>query len=157
MVHKADRTARLQNPKLWPPRRVDALYHASRNVEAVQHEPARLEVEAVVLPWHSSWVRVRVRVNPRERERDTTIRTPFVSHRLALTRYCYYQHCMVYSIHTGGGRGSCILSNERAMVLYQGRQCRWAGGMKGWVIRAQQSQSKRISCQGQRTGTCRCE
>jgi len=68
---------------------------------------------------------------------------------LALTQYCYYQYCIMYSIHTGGGRGSCILSNERAMVLYQGRQCRWAGGMKGWVIRAQQSQSKRISCKGQ--------
>jgi len=57
---------------------------------------------------------------------------------LAFTRYCYYQYCMVYRIQTGGRKVSRILSNNRATVLHQGRQCRWAGGMNGWLIRAQQ-------------------
>ena len=47
---------------------------------------------------------------------------------LALTRYCYYQFCLVSSIQTGGRWGSRILPNNRAIVLYQGGQCRWAGG-----------------------------
>jgi len=47
--------------------------------------------------------------------------------RLVFTRYCYHQHCMVYSIQTGGRRGSRILSNNRAIVLHQDGQCRWAG------------------------------
>jgi len=59
--------------------------------------------------------------------------------------YCYC-HCMVYSIQTGGRWGSRILPNNRAIVLHQGGQCRWAGGVKGWLIRAQQPRSKRISC-----------
>jgi len=56
---------------------------------------------------------------------------------------------MVYSIHTGGRKGSRIQLNHRAIVLHQGGQCRWAGGMKGWLIRAQSALSKRISCEGQ--------
>jgi len=72
---------------------------------------------------------------------------------LAFTRYCYYQYCMVCSIQTGGRKGIRILANSREIVLHQGGQCRWAGGMKGWLILAQQPRSKRISCQGQvRTG-----
>jgi len=56
---------------------------------------------------------------------------------------------MVYSIHTGGRKGSFIRSNNRAIVLQQGGQCRWAGEMKGLLIRAQQPRSKRKSCKGQ--------
>jgi len=52
----------------------------------------------------------------------------------------------------GVGRGG-ILPNSRAMVLYQGGQCRWSRGMKGWLIRAEKPRSKRISCKGQAT-TC---
>jgi len=37
---------------------------------------------------------------------------------------------MVYSIQTGGREGSRILSNNCAIVLHQGKQCRWAGGVK---------------------------
>jgi len=61
-------------------------------------------------------------------------------HPLAFTRYCYcyYQSCIVYSIQTEGRKASRILSNNRAILLHQGGQCRWAGGMKGWLIRAQQ-------------------
>ena len=68
---------------------------------------------------------------------------------LAFTRYCFYQYCMVYSIHTGVWKGSRILSNNRAIVLHQGGQCMWAGGVKGWWIRAQQPRSKKISRKGQ--------
>jgi len=68
---------------------------------------------------------------------------------LAFARYWYYQKCVVYSIHTGGRKGSRILSNNRATVLEQGGQCRWTGGMTGWLIRAQQPRRKRISCKGQ--------
>jgi len=54
---------------------------------------------------------------------------------LALTRYCYYQYCMVYSIDTGGRKGSRTPSNNRAIILHQGGQCRWARGMKhGWFV-----------------------
>jgi len=67
---------------------------------------------------------------------------------LAFTRYCYYQYCMVYSIQTGGRKGSRILTNSCALVLHQGGQCRWAGGLKGWLILARQPRSKRISCKG---------
>ena len=55
----------------------------------------------------------------------------------AFARYLFYQYCMVYSIRTGGRKGSLILSNSRAIVLHQGVKCRWAGGMIGWLIRAQ--------------------
>jgi len=55
----------------------------------------------------------------------------------AFARYCYYQYCMVYSIQTGGRKGSLILCNNHAIVLHQGGPCRWAWGMKGWLIRAQ--------------------
>ena len=50
---------------------------------------------------------------------------------LPFTRYCYYQYCMMYSIHTGGRKGSRILSNKGAILLHQGGQSRWAGGRKG--------------------------
>jgi len=59
-------------------------------------------------------------------------------------RYCYYQYCMVYNIHMGGRKASRILSNNRAIVLHQGGQCRWAGGMKGWLIRARQPRSRKV-------------
>jgi len=71
--------------------------------------------------------------------------------RLAFTRYCHYQYGMVYSIQTGGLKGILILSNNRAIVLHQGGQCGWAGGMKGWLIRAQQPRRERVSCKGQPT------
>ena len=44
---------------------------------------------------------------------------------------------------------SLILFNHRAIVLHQGGRFWWAGGMKGWLIRAQSPLSKRISCEGQ--------
>ena len=69
--------------------------------------------------------------------------------RLAFTRSCHLQYCMVYAIHTGGRRGVRILTNSRTTVSHQGGQCRWARGMKGWLIRAQTTRSKRISCKGQ--------
>ena len=47
---------------------------------------------------------------------------------LAFTRYWYYQSCMVYRIQAGGRKGSCILSTNRAIVLYQRGQCRGRGG-----------------------------
>ena len=56
---------------------------------------------------------------------------------------------MVHSIQTRGRKGSRMLSNNRAIVLHQGGQCRWAEGMQGCMIRAQQPRSKRISCKGQ--------
>jgi len=36
---------------------------------------------------------------------------------LAVTQYCDYQYCMVYSIQTRVRRGSYILPNTRAIVL----------------------------------------
>jgi len=69
---------------------------------------------------------------------------------LALTRYCYYQYCMVYGIQTIVWRGSRILPIHRAIVLHQGGQCRWAEGMKGWLIRVQTTRSETISCKGQK-------
>jgi len=38
---------------------------------------------------------------------------------------------MVYSIQTGGRKGSCIFSNNCAIVLHQGEQYRCAGGGGG--------------------------
>jgi len=58
----------------------------------------------------------------------------------------------MYSIQTGGRKGSRILFNNRAIVLHQGKQSRWAGRMKGWLIRAQEFRSKRIYCKGQASG-----
>jgi len=55
----------------------------------------------------------------------------------------------VYTIQTGGRRGNRILSNNRAVILHQGGQRRCARGVKGWLVRAQQPRSKRISCKGQ--------
>ena len=45
-----------------------------------------------------------------------------------------------------GGR---ILPNSRAIVLQQCGQCRRAGRRKGRLIRAQTTNSKRLSCKGQ--------
>jgi len=56
----------------------------------------------------------------------------------------------VYSIHTGGRKGSLILCNNHAILLHQGVPCRWAGGNKKWLILAQKARSKTISCKGQR-------
>jgi len=56
----------------------------------------------------------------------------------------------VDSIQAVGRKESLILSNDRAIVLHHGGQCRWAGGIKGWLIRAQTTRSKWISCKGQR-------
>jgi len=72
-------------------------------------------------------------------------------HILAFTRYFYHQYYMVYSIQTGVRRGSRTLSYSGAIELHQGGQCRWAWGVTGWLIRAQQPRSKRISCKGQIT------
>jgi len=59
---------------------------------------------------------------------------------------------MVYGMKTGGRRGGRILPGSRAIVLHQGGQCRWAGGIKGWLIRAHEPRSKRISWKGQVKG-----
>jgi len=75
----------------------------------------------------------------------------FLRRELAFTQYCYYQYCMVHSIQTRVRRGGRILPNNRALVLHQGGQCRWAGGMNRWWIRAQQPRRKTISCKGQNT------
>jgi len=40
-------------------------------------------------------------------------------------------------------------SNNRAIVLHPGGQCRWAGGKNRWLIRAQQPCRKTLSCKGQ--------
>jgi len=55
--------------------------------------------------------------------------------------------CIAYE--PGDRKGSRIPSNHRAIVLHQGGQCRWAGGVKGWLIRAQQPRTNRIACTGQ--------
>jgi len=75
------------------------------------------------------------------------------STRLAFTRYGITNiiWCMTYKERVGGG--GRILPNIRAIVLHQGVQCRWAQGMKGWLIRAQKPESKTISCRGQARGT----
>jgi len=71
------------------------------------------------------------------RGRDLGDRIPGgVSSALGFPRYCYYQYCVVYSVHTGGRKGSLILCNNHTLVLHQGGPCRWAEGMKGWLIRA---------------------
>ena len=69
--------------------------------------------------------------------------------KLAFTRYCYCQK--LYGVwHTNGrSEGGRILPNTRVIVLHQGGQFRWARGMIGWLIRAQKSRGKRISCKGQ--------
>jgi len=53
------------------------------------------------------------------------------SHRLAFTRYCHRQYCMVYGIKGGGRWGGRILRNRRAIVLQQGRLCKWGGAING--------------------------
>jgi len=68
---------------------------------------------------------------------------------LAFTPNWYYHYCMVYSVQAGGRKGSRILPNSRAIVLHQGANAGGPGGMKGWLIRAQQPHSKRIYCKGQ--------
>ena len=49
------------------------------------------------------------------------------THRLAFTRYCYAQYCMLYSIKTGGRGGVRISRNSIAIVLQPCGQCRWGG------------------------------
>ena len=49
----------------------------------------------------------------------------------AFTRYCHCQCCMVYGIHKGVRLGGRILRNCRAIVLQQGRLCRWGAATKG--------------------------
>jgi len=52
--------------------------------------------------------------------------------------------------HTKGrSRGGRISPNSCAIVLQQGGQCRWVGGMEGRLIRAQTTRSQRLSCKGQ--------
>jgi len=46
----------------------------------------------------------------------------------------------------GGGR---MFPNSRAIVWQQSGLCRWVGGLKGRLIRAQTTRSKSISCKGQ--------
>ena len=67
----------------------------------------------------------------------------------AFTRYCYHQYCMVYGIQKGGRGGVLYFPNSRAIVLQQCGRCRRAERMKGRLIRAQTTRSKRISCKGQ--------
>ena len=55
--------------------------------------------------------------------------------------------------HTNGrSRGGRILRESRAIVLQQCGQCRWAGEIKGGLIRVQTARSKTISCKGQGRG-----
>ena len=56
---------------------------------------------------------------------------------------------MVHRLQTRVRRGSRILLNNRAIVLHQGGQCGWAGGVHRWLILAQQSRRKTISCKSQ--------
>ena len=52
--------------------------------------------------------------------------------------------------HTKGRlRGGLFLPDSRAVVLQQCGQSRWAGGIKGRLIRAQTTRRIRISCQDQ--------
>jgi len=46
--------------------------------------------------------------------------------KLAFTRYFNYQYCMVHILQTRVRRESRILPNNRATILHEGRQCRWA-------------------------------
>ena len=49
---------------------------------------------------------------------------------LAFTRYCHHQYCIVYGIKNWGSVGGRTLRNGRAIVLQQGRLCRWGGQYK---------------------------
>ena len=51
----------------------------------------------------------------------------------------------------GESRGRRILCNSRAIVLQWCGPYRWGGHIKGWLIRALQPRSERISCKGQPT------
>jgi len=52
--------------------------------------------------------------------------------------------------HTSGrSRGGRILHDSRATVLQHCEQCRWAGEMKGGLIRVETTRSNKISCKGQ--------
>ena len=58
--------------------------------------------------------------------------------------------CMTYTREVEGG---LILPNTCAIVFQQCGQCKWAGGIKGRLIRAQKTRNIRISCKGRITGT----
>jgi len=62
----------------------------------------------------------------------------------------YIVWCVTYKRELGGE--SYPLPNNRAIVLHQGGQCRWAGGIQEWLIRVEQPRSKHISCKGQEVG-----
>jgi len=62
------------------------------------------------------------------------------------------QYCIVYGIQKGGRGGNHILPDSHAIVLQQCGQCRRAGRMKGRLIRAQTTSSKRKPCKGQYEG-----
>jgi len=53
------------------------------------------------------------------------------SWRLAFTRYCYAQYCIVYDINTGGGEWSNIAHLYMIFVLQSCGQCRLGGAIKG--------------------------
>ena len=77
------------------------------------------------------------------------------AHPLALRRpigiYKILLSPILYGVcHTKARSRRCpIVRDSRATALQQCGQCRWAGGRKGWLIRAQWPRSKRISCEGQ--------
>ena len=54
--------------------------------------------------------------------------------------------CIAYKREVGRDISYCV---NRTKVSHQGGPCRWAGGINGWLIRAQSPRSKRISCKGQ--------
>jgi len=56
--------------------------------------------------------------------------------------------CMTYTREVEEGSAIAQYSS-RALALQQCGQCKWAGGRKGRLIRAQTTPSKRISCHGQ--------
>ena len=66
-------------------------------------------------------------------------------------RYTILPSSILYGVwHTKGGSGGRrILRNSRARVFCNGVGNAGGGGMQGWLIRAQQPQSERISCKGQ--------
>jgi len=64
---------------------------------------------------------------------EQLINKPGAGEGLAFTQYCDYQYSVVYSSQTRVRRGSRILPDNRAIVLRQGWQCRWAAGVERMV------------------------